>query len=244
VEREQLVFRQYAIDLGLVPPVGTVPAYFDFRNQGDEPIEIVDLEASCGCLAPRLYDDKKTIYEPGEGGRFYVTVKTANETPGPKSFTVLVKYDDGQPKERVLSFRLEIPERKVTVSPAQLLFYQINGEPDSREITLSDYRGASLNVLNVRSESELVSLSVGEKVQSGENSTIPIRIDVAALAPPGRQEFFVTIETDDPEYKRIQVPVMIFGPENPIRQVSGEQPTQQHIKLKDDHQPESKSSDR
>lgn len=220
-ERSSLVFSQYAVHLGEVRPVGTIPAHFDFVNAGDEPINILKLEPSCGCLAPRLYDDKQ-VYQPGERGRFYVSVKTANESPGPKDYTVKVLYDDGQPQERLVSFRLSVPEKKVSVTPAEVYFYQTNGKADTRELQITDHRGRDLNVLDVVSSSDLAQVFVGKKQNNQGITTTPIRIDVPADVPPGKNISLITIETDDPDYRLIKVPVLIWGPNETIQQVSGE----------------------
>ncbi len=221
IEREPLIFSQYAVHLPEVPPTGVVPAHFDFFNSGKTPIEIVKLEPSCGCLAPRLYDDKK-VYEPGEHGRFYVSVKTANETPGPKNYTVKVKYDDGEPKERLVSFKLSIPEKKVSVTPAEVYFYQLDGSADFREIIVADHRGRNLTITNVICPTEFASVTLGTKIVEDQTSRTPIRIDIPENVPPGRKTAVLTIETDDPDYSIIKVPILIWGQESKIQQTSAE----------------------
>lgn len=222
-ERENLVFSQYAVHLGEVRPIGTIPAHFDFFNSGDSPIEIVNLEPSCGCLAPRLYEDKK-LYGPGERGRFYVSVKTANETPGPKDYTVKVQYLDEVPKETFVTFHLTVPEKKVAVFPAEVYFYQTHGTAEYREIMVEDHRGLNLNVLDVVCTSEIPEITIGQKVLDGNVSRTPIRIDVPAEVPPGKRTALMTIETDDPEYRLIRVPILIWGPKDGIQQASAESP--------------------
>lgn len=222
VTRDQLVFSQYAVQLGEVRPTGTIPAHFDFFNSGETPIEIVKLEPSCGCLAPRLYDDKK-VYGPGEHGRFYVSVKTANETPGPKTYTVKVKYDDGEPRERLVSFKLTIPEKKVSVTPSEVYFYQLDGSADSREIVVTDHRGRNLTITNVICPTEFASVTLGTKIVEGQVSRTPIRIDIPANVPSGRNTAVLTIETDDPDYSTIKVPILIWGQESKIQQTSAEE---------------------
>jgi len=222
IERDKLVFSQYAVHLGEVAPTGTIPAHFDFFNAGETPIEIVKLDPSCGCLAPRLYGDKK-IYGPGEHGTFYVSVKTANESPGPKDYTVKVKYHDGEPRERLVSFKLTIPEKKVSVTPAEVYFYQLDGNADSRSIVVEDHRGRNLTITNVTCPTEFATVSLGTKIVDGQTSRTPIRIDIPADVPSGRQTAILTIETDDPDYSIIKVPILIWGQESKIQQTSAEE---------------------
>ena len=220
---ESLTFVQYSVDLGLVEAVGNVPAHFDFTNNGRTPIEITQLIPSCGCLAPKIYADKMR-YEPGEVGRFYVAVKTANESSGPKEYNVQVQYSDGQPKQQTVTFRLEIPARKVSVTPSELYFYQTHGQPDSREILVTDHRGQALNVTDVNSNSELVSVLVGEKQVDDTGARIPIRVDVPGAVPEGKAISNLRISTDDPEYPEIFVAVVIWGPDPPAIQQTGGTP--------------------
>ncbi|TWT55585.1 hypothetical protein KOR42_27120 [Thalassoglobus neptunius] len=249
VPRETLIFSQYAVDLGLVPPLETIPAHFDFRNLGDSDVRILKLEPSCGCLNPRLFDDKK-VYGTGESGRFYVSVKTANEAPGPKDYNVRVSYDDGELKERIVRFRMVIPERKVTVTPAEVYFYQTHGNPDSREILVQDHRGQQLNVLRVESKSDNISAEIGERRIRGQGVEVPIRIDVPGEVAPGKETCWLKIETDDPEYRVIQVPILIWGPQDStkseIQPVTNESPSEVSDRLSvqpaNYDQPDSKSS--
>ncbi len=222
IERSPLVFSQYSVQLGEVRPVGTVPAHFDFFNAGKAPIEILKLDPSCGCLAPRLYGEKK-IYQPGEHGRFYVSVKTANETPGPKEYTVKVNYNDGAPQESLVSFKLTVPEKKVSVTPSEVYFYQTQGKADSREIVVEDHRGLHLNVLDIEHTSEKAEVTLLEKIIEGSTSRTPIRINVPGDVPPGRHVSLITIHTDDSEYHTIKIPVLVWGPKATIQQASAEE---------------------
>ena len=241
-EISSLAFSQYSVDLGQVPAVGTVPAHFDFKNSGSGNLEILEFIPSCGCLAPKLYPEKRS-YAPGEWGRFYVSVKTANETPGPKDYRVVVKYDDGEPQERTVTFKMVIPHRKVTISPSEIYFYQLTGDPDSKKIELTDHRGLPLNVLDIETTSPLVQAEAGQKEIAGNVTTIPIQIDVPGHVPAGKQTALIKIHTDDPEYDVISVPVLIWGPENPIQQTSGTVPVQEPAPSQRVYRPGSQSSE-
>jgi hypothetical protein len=222
IERPTLVFSQYSVNLGEVRPVETIPARFDFWNNGPRPIKITEIEPSCGCLAPKLFDGK-TTYQPGEQGRFLVGVNTANEKPGEKEYRIRVRYDDGQPREQTVYFRMTLPAMKVSVTPSEVYFYQLNGQPDSREIHVTDHRGASLEVQGASISSHQASVTVGEMSRTPEgHSTTPIRIDVPGDVSPGREIAVITILTNDPEFRQIQVPVLIHGPQEKVRLTGGE----------------------
>jgi len=224
IDRPPLVFSQYAVSLGEIPATGVVPAHFDYWNRGDQAIEITEITPSCGCLAPRIVDEKRVL-QPGERGRFYVSVKTANETPGPKDYTVQVKYKDQQPREEIVRFHLDVPERKVTVTPSEVYFYQLTGQPDSRTILVQDHRGQRLNVTDVQVTSELATVAMGA-AKEGEGGVWEneIRVDVPGEVPNGRKIALIKIQTDDIDYPLITVPLLIQGPEkSSVQLTSGEE---------------------
>ncbi|MCA8995587.1 MAG: DUF1573 domain-containing protein, partial [Planctomycetaceae bacterium] len=215
-----LTFFQHAVNLGEVPAVGTIPASFFFENQSNRPVRITALEPSCGCLTPQLRNEKKE-YSPGEQGQFTVAVHTANEKPGPKNYAVTVKYDDGAPREAVVRFRLAVPERKVTVQPSEVYFYQLTGQPDARDIQIEDHRGTRLNVRQAFIDSDQIQVSVGDgKVLPNGVWSTSISLNAPAVVRPGREIAILKVQTDDPEYGLIQVPVLIQGRPEGIQQTA------------------------
>ncbi len=220
-ELPPLAFSQYAVNLGEVTPRPVIPAHFDFVNAGDAPVTITKLEPSCGCLNPQLVGDKE-VYAPGERGRFYVSVRTANESAGPHAYTVGVHYSDQRLHEDQLVFRLTLPERKVSVEPPEIYFYQLTGEPDSRTIYVTDYRSSGLEVLEATCSLEFVTVEVLPREQDENgNERTPIRVSVAGDVPPGRAIRAVRIRTNDPDFEQLHAAVVIHGPQ-PIQRAAFE----------------------
>jgi hypothetical protein len=209
--RPPLVFDQYAVDYGHVLPRPVVSAWFQFTNTGRQPLTITSLEPSCGCLDPRLSRDRKTFH-PGERGRFDVTVHTANEEPGPHMFTITVHYEDPQPRSETVVFRLNLPEQKVSVEPAELVFYQLNGDESEATLYVSDRRDGAIEVLSATPSLEGVSAELLPP-ETGDDGAqrVPVRIRVAGDYPSGPHKGFVRIETSDPEFFRLAVPVYVEG---------------------------------
>ncbi|QDU38387.1 hypothetical protein Mal4_27140 [Maioricimonas rarisocia] len=204
-----LSFRQYAVNLRKVPARPVIPAHFEFINRGRTPLKITELVPSCGCLNPKLEGDKQ-IFQPGEVGRFFVRVATANETPGPKHYTIRVKYEAPEPAEELLTFRLELPQRKISVEPAEVYFYQLDGRADERTIYVTDYRGGDLTIEAAESSSELVAVTVGATETNPEgHQRIPIQLAIPENVPAGRRVTSVKIRTNDPDYHTLYVPVLI-----------------------------------
>ena len=222
-----LAFDQYLVNLRDAPLRPVLSADYRFSNIGEQPVTITELAPSCGCLTPQLAKEKRT-YEPGERGAFRVQIATANESPGPQEYTVDVKYLDPDPQQVTVRFKVRLPERKISVEPAELAFFQYNGQPSERVIHVTDYRGPGLEVLDASSTSDLLSCSVQPAdVDEAGRHRVPVRLSVPGEVPPGRQLVTVTIRTSDPEFSHIRVPVLIDGPASAgreIQPVNHEQP--------------------
>lgn len=208
--RPALVFDQYLIDLGEIPSEPYAIARYRFTNRGSETIHVKSLEPSCGCLQPRL---ERREYAPGESGDFVLRVQTAGEPIGQREYFVRVHYEDPQPREVELTFRLSLPERKVEVLPKALVFYQLNGQPSTQDVTIRDYRERPLTVLSADCDSPFVNVDLRTVQTNSEGVTeAVISVLVAGKIPPGRQRALIVARTSDPQYPAIPVPLILEGP--------------------------------
>jgi hypothetical protein len=230
-----VVFDQYLVDLGETVEQSLVFGWFRFHNRSDRPIRVQRLLPSCGCLQPQL---RQHEYAPGETGEFYVRVQTANESSGRHEYTVGFEYEtladegasvESEPRLETLSFRVTLPERKVTVEPKGLAFYQLDGRETTREIFVRDFReppagGERLRLLDVRCASPLVKVAVGETVDEAAHRKHEIRVTVSGDVPAGTHWETIEIHTDDATYPILRVPLQLRGPEGGIQPVGGERP--------------------
>lgn len=203
--RPALAFDQYAVNLGPIPPMNRVKAWFRFTNLSDRPVKVTKLKPSCGCLKPRL--DKRN-YAPGETGEFFVQVSTAGEEPGPQEYTITVEYEDPKPQSVVLTFRLELPARQVYISPRAVLVYVFGEKTAEKEIVVSDNRLNPMTVTGVEADAEFLTANVGEtQIEDGIQRT-PVKLQVAPV-PVGRHGGLLKIFTDDPKFRVLRVPVRV-----------------------------------
>jgi len=233
-----LAFRQYAVNLHEVAPTATLTAPFAFWNRGNSTLTIDKLEPSCGCLSPRLLGNR-TEYGPGSQGLFEVQVETAREPAGPQTYSIRVHYTvDQKPFEELVTFRCEIPERNVTVTPPELYFYQLSNAPLAGQVRVEDHRGKQLNVVEAVSRSPYLNLSVGEREQLPEgNSATPIRVEVRQDLPAGSNHTLIVIKTDDPDFPLIRVPVFLQGKPASVRLSSGVAPAAPEKEMKSAQRP-------
>lgn len=113
-----LTFERAAHDFGNVPE-GTIAAHeFTFRNTGNQPIVIANVQASCGCTTP---DWTKTPVLPGKSGVVKAVYSSAGR-PGVFNKTVTVTSNATE-ASKVLSIKgtvLTKEELRPTLTPAQL----------------------------------------------------------------------------------------------------------------------------
>lgn len=214
VSRPPLAFAQYAIVHGEVQPRPVVEATFRFTNSTDQPVRVTGLEPSCGCLRPELSggteDGTATVFEPQASGTFTISVETANETPGPHEYSVVVESEiDGKVHEQTVRYLLTLPEAKLTVSPQALFFYQLQAEAGEQSLELFDPRPTPARVTSARCDHPLVEADV---VSGEERGLTLVKVKLAAGLEAGQTRTVLRIETDDPEYPVIRVPVVLQGP--------------------------------
>lgn len=212
VARPPLAFAQYAVNLREVEARPLIDGRFEFWNRGDEPITITELVPSCGCLAPTLERNQKT-FRPGERGSFAVFIRTANETPGPKDYNVLAKYESGgKAFSQYLTFRLTVPAMKLSLEPQQLAFYELARRPEPQKVYVADYRGTPVQVLDATTAGDLFTVTVLDReIDDKGQVRVPILVEVTGEIPPGRHMERMTIKTSDAEFGTLQVPVTVFG---------------------------------
>jgi Protein of unknown function (DUF1573) len=210
-DRPALAFRQYAVDLGLIQPTSEARGTFVFVNRGREAVEIQKVEPSCSCLVPRI---ERNRVEPGEDSRIVLRVQPANESPGHKELFVDVFYTDPEPRQVRLTFKLDIPERKMTVSPPALMIYHPEGS-DSTEatFTVSDGRKKPFEIVGVEATSDLISAVIGERnVTSDGTWQQTVIVTVPGELPAGKNSVLLRIRTTDLDSPELRVPMMLQGP--------------------------------
>lgn len=215
--RPSLAFEQYLVDLGAVPPSEEVSARFRFRNMGKLPVTIVETEPSCGCIKPRI--SRKTL-KPNDGSEILLRVRTASVDPGAKEYSLKVHYQQevaaGQPKPAPqsvdLAFRVKLPAKQVLIQPRALIFYQLGDQPSEQELTVLDQRKTGLKILKAESSLPLAQVSLGTSSDTDEGAHVSrLRVKVAGHVE-GRHQGIIKLETDDPIYRRLTVPLIIEGP--------------------------------
>ncbi len=208
--RPGLAFDQYLVDLGPTQPVVELQGKFRFRNRGKETVLLKEVRPSCGCLQP-LVSGKE--FAPGEDGQILLRMRPANESPGKKEYYADVVYTDPEPREVRITFKVELPERGITVKPRAILVYQLSDEKTIQELKIIDSRDQPARIKDVSVNSPLVAVEMGER-RPGETGGIEsvVQVMVEGKVSPGRHDAVITVLTDDPDTPELRVPVIIQGP--------------------------------
>ncbi len=200
-----LRFGEKVADAGEIRSGPIVTHAFPFVNEGPEPVRILELRTTCGCLVPRL--DKRE-YGPGESGVLVLEVNTLSEPAGPHAWRVQVGYQRGsQPSELSLQLNARLIT-EVTVQPAAMTVFA--DRAIAHEVLVTDLRPKPLAVTGVRTSSPQLTARLGE---AGSDTlghwTRPIHVELAEDYPDGRHQEVLVIATDDPGYREMKVPVTI-----------------------------------
>jgi len=97
----KIVFKADAWNFGKVKQGASVSYEFAFKNEGDDVLQIGNVESSCGCTAA-LVSDKKV--DPGKSGKIKVTF---NSTGYAGAVTKYIYVETNDPDNRRLQLKIE-----------------------------------------------------------------------------------------------------------------------------------------
>lgn len=92
-------WKRMEIDLGEIPQNKPVTVSFEFKNTGEQPVLITNVQASCGCTST---DYPKTPVLPGESTKINATYNAAAKGIFKKTVTVTTNAKDA-PETLIIS---------------------------------------------------------------------------------------------------------------------------------------------
>lgn len=101
----KISFAEKQKDFGKILQGDIIQYEFDFANDGDETLEIKNVQTSCGCTAATVGD--KDEYKPGEKGKIRITFNS-NGKVGIIEKTVLVESNDKANDQIILTVRFDV----------------------------------------------------------------------------------------------------------------------------------------
>lgn len=198
-----LVFEREHIDLGEVRDGVPVRVAFVMRNEGDAPLQISDLETSCGCTAAL---SSAATLAPGKTGEIVVTLDPRRTLDRPTK-TITVRTND--PDRPAIFLKLtadvqhavELGTRVVNFGTVQL------GEEREAPLVVFYDPAAPVKITEVTASSPLLSFTVTHQESDVDRPAYVITVRLARGASPGVFADTVRIHLDHEQYDVFEVPV-------------------------------------
>lgn len=96
-----------SVDLGTLVQGDTIMHVYNFKNTGNMPLVLSNVNASCGCTTPSYSKDPV-----GPGERGFITVKFNSKGKEGKLNKTVTAYANTKPAENTVSFKIEVLVKK------------------------------------------------------------------------------------------------------------------------------------
>lgn len=189
----ELVLDVPAVEVKPKPEDETIEVSFTFRNTGDKPVTILNIESACSCLSSSL--DERT-YAAGASGTGKAEFKVSSFV-GRHEKSVTVSTDDPKQPRWSIPFILDVPA-VVEIEPKTLQWW-LGDKPEAKTCVITMQGEAPMKVTGVTSTRENVEFT-WEEVTPGKQYRITV-------TPKSTEEVLMgalKIETDStiPKYQR------------------------------------------
>ncbi len=198
----RLVLETEHIDLGVVTGSEPVRATFLLRNAGDARLEVMDLRASCGCIAALL---STPVLEPGEAGEIAVSLDPTRI--GGRHTKVVTVYSN-DPVRPVVFLKLTADARHpVSLSLRILHFGAMHaGEAGERNFSVMLRGEQPLTLASVEATSDLLTFT-WELAPEADPPHYTIAARLAPGNPPGIFADTVRLAFAEPGAPQVEIPV-------------------------------------
>jgi hypothetical protein len=198
-------------DVGTIAKGEKIVHDFVLKNEGNAPLEVTGVRPACGCTVAEF---DKTI-APGQTGKVHAVVDTTTFS-GPIAKGVTVTTNDPENPQIELTVRAKV-EPYINVKPGYARYMTVQGEGKQGNIvqTLWAPDGTPFDIVKV--DSPLPSLKVafreaaeGERQADAKGKQWRVEMLLANDAPVGPIADYVTVTTNHPKQKVVQIPVSGF----------------------------------
>ncbi|MBU5638155.1 DUF1573 domain-containing protein [Geomonas sp. Red69] len=200
----ELLVERGSFNFGTVAQGKKVQHTFTIRNNGDAPLQIKKLDASCGCTAAK---PSASVVSPGKSAEIEVSFDSSSFS-GKVAKTVTLTSNAG--KTPIYTFTIEgTVLDQLQVTPRQVSLGVVSSStPTQAKISVANHSNATVKLLNVSVTS--TSLQIKPTIKKGElkpGETGTIEISVLAKPEAKILSGYLHITTSHPQKKEITVPV-------------------------------------
>lgn len=180
---------------------------FRLKNTTELAITVTEVTGSCGCFRHEL---SERLIAPGKVVDLTVGINLLTQPEGPNTWNMAVRYrvESNPPSagERALKLVAKI-KKDVTVEPVALML--LSEKEITGVLTVIDRRGKPLTVTAARIGLKNVTAEVKPATDVAGRRTQKIAITVAEECKAGQFADEICIDTDDPEYKELRIPLRV-----------------------------------
>ncbi len=199
-------------DVGGVAKGDNVAHDFVIKNDGTGELQITNVQPACGCTVAR-YD--KTI-APGKTGTVHVVIDTTTFSGAIAKYVTVYTNDPDNPQIQ-LTVKAKI-EPYIAIKPGYARFIVVRGEAQQGVITqsLSATDGQPFDITGVDSPMPALKVTYREATAKERQADVKgkqWRVEMALSndqAPVGAIATYVTVHTNHPKEKLVQIPVSGF----------------------------------
>ena len=198
-------------DVGTVPKGEKIVHDFMIRNDGDAVLEILNIQPACGCTVAEF---DKTI-APGKTGKVHAVVDTST-FGGPIAKGLSVFTNDPATPQIELTVRAKV-EPYIAVKPGYARYVTVQGEPIEGDITQTLFAtdGSAMDIVGVDSPWPYLKVSfreakAEERLPDVEGKQWRVEMKLGNDAKVGPLAEYVTVRTNHPKQKVVQIPVTGF----------------------------------
>jgi hypothetical protein len=194
-------------DLGEVRANKPLVHTFRLKNTGPVPLTITDVAGPCACVRKSLGTE---VLRPGDTTELTIGINLLTQPEGPNAWKLAVRYKtDGNPPvtgTAVVAVAAKV-KKDVTVEPVALM---LSAEREiTGTLTVLDRRGKPLAVTGARIGLKDVTVAVKPAADADGKRTQRIELTVTDDCPSGQYADEVCIDTDDPDYKELHIPLRV-----------------------------------
>jgi len=198
-------------DVGTVPKGEKIIHDFLIKNEGDADLQITNVQPACGCTVAEF--DK--VIKPGATGKVHAVVDSSTFN-GPISKGVSVFTNDPDHPQIELTVHAKI-EPYIAVKPGYARYITVQGEPQEGNIvqTLWAPDGSSWDVTGVDSPYPYLTVAFHEakpeeRLPEAKGKQWKVEMKLSNNAKVGPLADYVTVHTNHPKQKVVQIPVSGF----------------------------------
>ncbi|MBJ6749787.1 DUF1573 domain-containing protein [Geomonas anaerohicana] len=200
----ELVVDRGSFNFGTVAQGKKVQHTFTIRNNGDAPLQIKKLEASCGCTAAK---PSTSVVSPGKSAEIEVTFDSGSFS-GKVEKTVTLTSNAG--KTPAYTFKIEgTVLEQLQVTPRQVSLGTVSSSSATQaKVSVTNNSNVAVKLLNVSVTSASLQIKPTirkAELKPGESGVI----EISVLAKPEAKILsgYLHIGTSHPQKKEITVPV-------------------------------------